>query len=331
MRENAGCGFAEPIPTPTESTPNSSSSPKVRPVEEKKMRPPCASSWASSVMKLSVSSSAKADDPVIAGSCEWRPPRLRLFGAPPSRGKTGGRGCKIPSFFWQQAPIIALVIFRPHAVLGALALHGLAVFLPQERILHVIGDRRAAFRNIHRRVIGVLLAGRAGLAAGIVRPEPGGEAERFFRGAEMLVIPARAARRRRHHADRLIVDAFDFVHLAVLPRRQTEALGPSVGVALALDADQHRRRSVSVGLRVVAVLVLADPQIERIAGHERLDPTPARRAAIVERQVAIDDVGDEIRPPHGKPAHRIGLDIVLVFVEIVRAGEAVAELIGAVE
>ena len=84
-------------------------------------------------------------------------------------------------------------------------------------------------------------------------------------------------------------------------------------------------------LRIMAVLVLADPQIESIAGHERLDAAQAGRAAIVERQIAIDDVGNEIGAPHGEPAHRIGLDIVLVFVEIVGAGEAVAELIRAIE
>src|SRR5580692_11545676 len=161
--------------------------------------------------------------------------------------------CGPSSFLRQQAPVIALVIFRPHAVLGAFALHSLGIFLAQERILHVVGDRGAAFGNIHRGVVGVLLAGGAGLAAGIVRAEPGGEAERFLRGAEVLVIPARAAGRRRHHANRLVVDAFDLVHLAVFPRRQAEALGPGVGVALALDADQHRRRGVGVRFRVMAV------------------------------------------------------------------------------
>src|SRR5579864_1451054 len=209
MRENTRCEVDEPISTPTESTHNSSSSPKVRPVEEKNMRPPWASPWASSVMKSSLSSSAKADDPVTADNREQRPRRLRLLGAPPSRGMTARRICRTPSFFRQQPAVVALVIFRPHAVLGAFALHGLGVFATQERILHVIGDRGAAFGNIHRGVIGVFLAGRAGLAAGIVRAEPGGEAERFLRGAEMLVVPARAARRRRHHADRLVVDALD--------------------------------------------------------------------------------------------------------------------------
>ena len=86
-----------------------------------------------------------------------------------------------------------------------------------------------------------------------------------------------------------------------------------------------------MGLGVAAVLVLADPEIKGIAGHERLDPAVAGRAAVVERQVAIDDVGNEVGAPHGEAAHRIGLDVVLVFVEIVGAAETVAELIGAVE
>src|SRR6202140_3550134 len=168
MRENTRCEVDEPISTPTESTHSSSSSPKVRPVEEKKMGPPWASSWASSVMPT--------------------------------------RQCKAASSFFREQPaVIALVIFRPHAVVGTFALHGLGVFLPQERILHVIGDRGAAFRNVHGRIIAVLLAGRAGFASGIVRPEPGGEAERLLGRAEMLVVPACAAGRRRYHADRLVI------------------------------------------------------------------------------------------------------------------------------
>jgi hypothetical protein len=67
--------------------------------------------------------------------------------------------------------------------------------------------------------------------------------------------------------------------------------------------------------------VLADPEIEGVAGHERLDAAEAGRAAVVERQVAVDDVGHEVGAPHGKPAHRIGLDVVLVLVEIVGAPE----------
>ena len=77
--------------------------------------------------------------------------------------------------------------------------------------------------------------------------------------------------------------------------------------------------------------MLADPQIERVAGHERLDAAPSDRAAIVERQVAIDDVRHEVGAPHGEASHRIGLDVVLVLVEVVGAREAVLELVGRVE
>src|SRR6266852_851749 len=44
MRENTRCEVEEPISTPTVSRQISSSSASVRPVEEKKMRPPSASS-----------------------------------------------------------------------------------------------------------------------------------------------------------------------------------------------------------------------------------------------------------------------------------------------
>src|SRR5229473_8608814 len=44
MRENTRCEVEEPISTPTLSTTISSSSTKERPVEEKKVRPPSASS-----------------------------------------------------------------------------------------------------------------------------------------------------------------------------------------------------------------------------------------------------------------------------------------------
>src|SRR5262249_6902147 len=171
----------------------------------------------------------------------------------------------------------------------------------------------------------MFFARRARLAAGIVRAEPCGEPERLFRCAEMLVKPARPAGRRRYHADRLVIDALDLVPLAVLPRRKPEMLWPGIGVALVLDADQHRRRSVRVRFGIVPVLVLTDPKIKCIAGHERLDATPARRAAVIERQIAIDDVGDEIGPPHRQAAHRVWLDVVLVSVKILGARKPVAE------
>ena len=77
-------------------------------------------------------------------------------------------------------------------------------------------------------------------------------------------------------------------------------------------------------LGIAAGLVLADPEIEAVAGHERLDAAVAGRAAVIERQLAVDDVGHEVGAAHGEPAHRIGLDVVLGLEEVVGAGEAVA-------
>ena len=173
--------------------------------------------------------------------------------------------------------------------------------------------------------------GGPGSRPGLCGPNQAVSRSGSFEAPKCWWIPARAAGRRRHHADRLVVDALDLAVLAVLPRRDAVPLRPGVGVALALDADQHGRRGVRVRLGVAAVLVLADPEIERVAGHERLDAAEARRAAVVERQVAVDDVGHEVGAPHREAAHRIGLDVVLVLVEVVGAGEAVAELVRAVE
>src|SRR5262249_24483695 len=85
-------------------------------------------------------------------------------------------------------------------------------------------------------------------------------------------LPGAAARRRRDQPDRLVVLAPHLVGLAVPPRRGAERFRPGIGVALALDADQHGGGGVLVRLGIAAGLVLADPQIEAVAGHERLDP-----------------------------------------------------------
>src|SRR5215472_13403368 len=230
------------------------------------------------------------------------------------------------SLLRQFALVVLVVELRVHPVLRAVAPERLGVFLGDEGVLHPVRDRRATLGEVHAGVVDVLLARRTGFAPRIVRAEPGGEPQRLLGGAEVLVEPARAAGCRRHHADRLVVDPLDLVLLAVLPRRDAEAFRPSVSVALALDADQHRGRGVGMRLGVAAVLMLADPQIEGVAGHERLDPAEAGGAAVVEGQIAVVDVGHEVGAPHGEPAHWVGLDVVLVLVEVVSAAEAVAEL-----
>src|SRR5262245_27111001 len=111
------------------------------------------------------------------------------------------------SLLRQRALVILVVELRLHPVVGAVAAQRFLIFLADEWILHPVRDRAATLRNVHGGVVDMGLARGPWLAPGIVRPEPGGEAQRLLRGAEMLVEPARAARRRRHQADRLVVDA----------------------------------------------------------------------------------------------------------------------------
>ena len=120
----------------------------------------------------------------------------------------------------------------------------------------------------------------------------------------MLVKPVAAHGRGRDEAYRLVILAENPVGFAVLPRSGAERVRPSVGVALTLDADEHGGGGVLVRLRVPPSLVLADPQIKAVARHERLDPSVAGRAAVIEWQVGVDDVRNEIGASHGSP--RIG-------------------------
>src|SRR6476469_10046554 len=111
------------------------------------------------------------------------------------------------------------------------------------RIFLVIRNGAAALREIDRPVVQELLARHAGLArALVVRAVPRADAQAFLADAEMLVVPVAAHRRRGDKANGLIVLALDEFGLAALPRRGAERLRPSVGVALAFDADEHRRR-----------------------------------------------------------------------------------------
>ena len=165
----------------------------------------------------------------------------------------------------------------------------------------------------------------AGISARVVRPEPGREPERLARDAEVLVIPACAARRGRHHAALHVVEPADLFGVAVFPRCRAEMLGPGVGIALTFEADQNGGRGMRVRLRIAADFVLADPEVERIIRHVRLDAPIAGRAPVVERQLAVDRIGDEVRAAHREPAHGVGLDVGFLFVEILIRREAFAE------
>ena len=79
-------------------------------------------------------------------------------------------------------------------------------------------------------------------------------------------------------------DYFEYLFgMPILPRCRPQMLGPAVSVTLAFEADEHGGRRVRVPLRITPDVVLADPKIERVVRHERLDATPAFRAAVIER------------------------------------------------
>src|SRR5579862_1877387 len=148
----------------------------------------------------------------------------------------------------------------------------------------MVADGATALAEFDGAVIHELLTGHAGLARTlIVRSVPGGDAQALFADAEMLVVPVPAHRRRRDEADRLIILAQDFVGLAVLPRRGAERFWPCVGVALALDANEHCGRGVLMRFRITAGFMLTDPQIKSVLRHRRLDAAVAGRAAVIER------------------------------------------------
>src|SRR5262249_26475714 len=106
----------------------------------------------------------------------------------------------------------------------------------------------------------------AGLAGAlVVGPVPGGDAQALLGDAEMLVEPVAAHRRGRDQTDRLVVLAQHLVGLAVPPRRGAERFRPGIGVALALDADQHGGGGVLVRLGIAAGLVPAHPPIEPLS------------------------------------------------------------------
>src|SRR3954452_11505549 len=189
----------------------------------------------------------------------------------------------------------ALVKFRIHPAFDAFALERFGELLADIRILLMVRDRAAALAQIDSAIVHELLARAARPPRTlIVRAVPRRDAQTFFADPEMLMEPVARHRRRRDKTDRLVVLAQDLVGLAILPGRRAERFWPRVGVAPAFDADEHRCRLMFVRLGITAGLVLADPDIEAVVGHLRLDAAIARRAAVVERQLGIDDVGYEI-------------------------------------
>src|SRR5207247_2423146 len=142
-------------------------------------------------------------------------------------------------------------------------------------------------------------------------------AERLLTGAEVSMEPVAAHGHRTDHADGFIILPLNQFGLAGFPRPCSQGAGPGVSIAFALEADEHGGRTVGVSFRVAAVFVLSDPKIKAIAGHVRLDAPVTRRTTVIERQLAGNDVGDNIGLSHCEAAHSVRRILFFVFVVVV--------------
>src|SRR5260370_26102663 len=265
IRENTRCEVEEPISTPTLRIQISSSPSRLRPMLEKKIRPPCSSVSIFTRQPLSADLVGWAlrphahPHPTTVPQCpRWLTSPFYRVGKIADDIRTIHRPYQAilptlrrvaPSNSLRQLALEVLVVeLRLHAVDHALAREGLHVLLGDERVFHPVGDGCAAFGDVHGGIVGMDLAGRARLAARIVGAEPGGEAQGITGCAEMLVVPARAAGRRRDEADRLVGDALDEVRFSVAPRRDARMIGPRVGITLPLYSAELGPRGVGVGL-----------------------------------------------------------------------------------
>src|SRR5262245_25779416 len=127
--------------------------------------------------------------------------------------------------------------------------------------------------------------------------------------AKVLVEPIAPHRRGADHSHGLIGLFFYLITELCLPWLHPEAVGPSEAIALALDAHENRAGGMFVRLGVLPGFVLCDLHVEVSAGHVWLDAPIVKRAAVIWRQLASENVGDNIGAAHSETAHRIGIDI----------------------
>src|SRR5437763_16647655 len=93
-----------------------------------------------------------------------------------------------------------------HLRFDALARERLFVLLAEEWVFEPIGNRGAAFGHVDCALVGILLAGHAGLVlAMIVGAVPADQPQRFLADPEVRVKPVAPIWRGRHHADRLVI------------------------------------------------------------------------------------------------------------------------------
>src|SRR5215813_13503783 len=143
--------------TPTLSTQIWSSSARVRPVEEKKIRSPYGPCSITGI---------KFQSPGVIAS-ETKQSR---FTCSCVHGEIASLSLAMTRSLLRQFALVVLVVeLRIHPVLRAVAPERLGVFLGDEGVLHPVRDRRATLGEVHAGVVDVLLAQRTGFAPRIVR------------------------------------------------------------------------------------------------------------------------------------------------------------------
>src|SRR4029077_8175548 len=157
----------------------------------------------SGLARLRAARSGPRRDPVRAGWARGHEPHhdRGALGAPSRNGRRA------------MARRRAVQLFV-HLRCDAFLLERLLVFPAQEWVFEPIGNGGATLGDVDRPLVGILLAGHAGLVlAMIVGTVPTDQAQRLLADAEMGVEPVTAVRRSGDQADRLVILPVDVLRL----------------------------------------------------------------------------------------------------------------------
>src|SRR3989304_5632484 len=128
----------------------------------------------------------------------------------------------------------------------------------------------------------------------------------------MLVKPIAAAGSGCHHSACYVVLPLGQVPLSSFPRTCAQLHWPSARIAFPLKANEHRARSVCVGLGIAPGLVLGDEREllatspkKMVSGHKRLKPFVAGGAGVIHRQLTVNYVGKQVAAKDGPLRQRM--------------------------
>ena len=169
---------------------------------------------------------------------------------------------------------------------------------------------------------------------GPARPQYVDQPEAVLSDTEVLMEPVPATGGGGYQAALLVALLADHVAFAVFPGMGADALRPAVGIALALEAHQDGFRGMAVAGRIAASRVLGDEAVGLVleAAKAGLDTAIAGGALVVQRHIAVDDVGVDVAVQQRSPVDRIGdqlgprlEEILVVLVEAGRVFGGVLE------